>query len=276
MSPARSARAHHSRGFALLIVLWTLVLIAFLVLHLTTSGRTEVRIAQNLVANAVAAAAADGAISEAIFHLSDPEPTQRWLVGGPVRGLTIGDCRVVVQVEDEASRINPNLAPPALMAALLTVVGNDPESAKRIAGAIADWVGSSATPQTPDALQAEYRAAGLDYAPPGAPLETMGELGRVLGMTPALFATLQPHLTLYGPAQPDPGGDPVVTAAIKQLPQLGSAATPASSAQNIQTLRIIAAAAGPGNARVTRSAVVRVGSSLPQGYVVLAWRNSID
>ena len=37
-----------SAGFALLIVLWTLVLIAFLVLHLTASGRTEIRIASNL------------------------------------------------------------------------------------------------------------------------------------------------------------------------------------------------------------------------------------
>ena len=36
-------------GFALIIVLWTLVLIAFIVAHITASGRTEVRIAGNLV-----------------------------------------------------------------------------------------------------------------------------------------------------------------------------------------------------------------------------------
>ena len=48
------------RGFALIIVQWTLVLIAFIVTHLTATGRTEIRIATNIVANAVAQAAADG------------------------------------------------------------------------------------------------------------------------------------------------------------------------------------------------------------------------
>src|SRR5271170_725046 len=256
-----------SSGFALLIVLFTLVLIAFVVLHLTASGRTEIRIADNLVANAVAAAAADGAISEAIFNLADPRPEQRWPIDGSPQTLTVGDCRVEVRLEDEATRINPNLASPALMAALLQVAGSDPDAAQRVAAAIADWVGSSSTPQTADELQAGYRAAGLDYAPPGAPLETMDELGRVLGVTPKLYAALKPHLTLYGPAEPKPGADPIVTAAVAQLPHLGGDAPPADpSPQDVLTVRIIAAAHGPGNARVTHTAIVRVGASLPQGY----------
>jgi len=279
MQPARSqpASERSTAGFALLIVLWTLVLIAFLVVHLTASGRTEIRIADNLVANAVAAAAADGAISEAIFNLSDPRPEQRWPIDGPPRGLTVGDCRVVVRVEDEASRINPNLAAPALMEALLRVVGSDPDAARRIAGAIADWVGSAQSPKTADALQAEYRAAGLDYGPPAAPLETMDELGRVLGVTPTLYAALKPHLTLFGPAQPKPGADPIVTDALAQIPQIGGGAPPrAPTPQEAPTVRIIAAAVGPGNAHVTHTAVVRIGSSLPQGYMVLAWGNTVD
>jgi general secretion pathway protein K len=275
--PPPTALSRRNRGFALLIVLWTLVLVAFLVLHMTASGRTEIRIANNLVANAVAAAAADGAIAEAIFNLSDPRPEQRWPLDGPPRILAVGECPVVVRLEDEASRINPNLAAPELMAALLQVLGSDPNAAQHIAAAIADWVGSSATPQTVDALQAEYRAAGLDYGPPGAPLETMDELGRVLGVTPTLYAALKPHLTLYGPAEPKPGIDPIVTAALAQLPQLGGSAPPsAPTPQDTLTVRIIAAAVGPGNAHVTRAAVVQIGSSLPQGYAVLAWGPAVD
>jgi general secretion pathway protein K len=266
-----------SGGFALLIVLWTLVLIAFVVLHLTASGRTEIRIADNLVANAVAAAAADGAISAAVFNLSDPKPEQRWPIGGLPRTLTVGNCRVDLRLEDETTRINPNLASPALMESLLQVVGSDPDAARRIAAAIADWVGSSPNPKTVEDLQAEYRSAGLNYGPPGAPLETMDELSRVLGITPTLYAALKPHLTLYGPAEPNPGTDPIVTAAIAQLPQLGEAAAPSvPSPQDVLTVRIIAAARGPGNAEVTRNAVVRVGASLPQGYTVLAWGSSVD
>ncbi|MGA8755766.1 MAG: hypothetical protein WB611_05455 [Stellaceae bacterium] len=276
--PPRSPSARRSAGFALLIVLWTLVLIAFLVLHLTASGRTEIRIANNLQSNAIAAAAADGAISAAIFALSAPQPDQRWTVNGPSHRLTIGNCQVVVQLDNEAARINPSLAPPALMESLLRAVGSPPDNARSTAEAIGDWVGSAQTPKTADVLKAEYQAAGLDYAPPGGPLESMDELSRVLGMTPTLFAALRPHLTLFGPAQPDPtGGDPVVAAAIAQTPQLGQPTAPSGAAlPDTLIVRIIADAKGLGNARVTRVAVVRVSPSLPQGYAVLAWGNTVD
>jgi general secretion pathway protein K len=276
--PAPRNSLRRSGGFALLIVLWTLVLIGFLVLHLTASGRTEIRIADNLVDNAVTGAAADGAIAEAIFNLSNPQPDQRWLLDGAAHVLTIGHARVVVRLEDEAARVNPNLASPALIEALLRAVGSDPETAHSLAAAIADWVGTSETPRPQTAMLAQYSAGGLDYGPPGSPLETLDELGRVLGMTPKLFAELRQHLTLYGPADPDPGGaDPVVAAALAQLALAAPADLPANQTPaDVLTVRIVAAALGPGNARVTRTAIVRVGSTLPQGYVVLAWGNRVD
>jgi general secretion pathway protein K len=268
--------AGRSGGFALLIVLWTLVLIAFVVLHLTASGRTEIRIADNLVDNAVTGAAADGAIAEAIFNLSNPQPDQRWPIDGAAHPLTIGTTRILVRLEDEAARINPSLASPGLLEALLRAVGSDPEAAHRLAAAIADWVGSTETPRPQDVLLADYRAAGLDYGPPGSPLESLSELGRVLGMTPALLAKLRPHLTLFGPAEPDPSGaDPVVAAAVAQISQTTQGAVPiAPTPADVLTVRIIAQALGPGNARITRTAIVRLGSTLPEGYVVLAWGDS--
>jgi hypothetical protein len=33
-------------------------------------------------------------------------------------------------------------------------------------------------------------------------LETIEELGRVLGITPAVLAAIRPHLTLFGPPEP--------------------------------------------------------------------------
>ena len=133
-------------------------------------------------------------------------------------------------------------------------------------------------PRPQEALFADYRAAGLDYGPPAAPFETMDELSRVLGMTPALFAAVQPHLTLFGPAEPSrTGADPIVAAALATIPQLGQAAPPASPAPtDLLTLRISAVAVGSGNARATRVAIVRVGPSLPQGYVVLSWGSGSD
>lgn len=271
--PSSAAARRSSGGFALIIVLWTLVLIAFVVAQITTSGRTEVRIAGNLAADAVADAADDGGIFAAIFNLAYPNPAQRWVLDGAAHELAIGNSRVVVWLQDEAGRINPNSASPALLEALLRVVGNDPESARRLAAAIGEWVGSAPVSRTPDALLAEYRAAGLDYGPPGGPLETIDELGRVLGMTPAVLAAIGPHLTLFGPPEPNPASaDPVVAAALAQISPIPQAAAPANQAPpDLITARIKANTVGPGNARVTKTAIVRVGQTLPGGYAVLAW-----
>jgi general secretion pathway protein K len=279
-APLRSSSAGCRRGdgFALIVVLWTLVLIAFIVARLTASGRTEIRIAGNLVADAVAEAADDGAISAVIFNQLDPNPDQRWPPNGPARELVIGDSRVTVRLEDEAARVNPNSASPALLEALLRASGSDPESARRLATAIGDWVGSAAAARPQEALLAEYRAAGRDYGPPGAPLESLDELGRVLGVTPAVLAAIRPHLTLFGPPEPNPASaDPVVAVALAEISQprqtvpLGNQAPPEPF-----TMRITALASGPSNARVTRAAIVRFWPLQPPGYSVLARGSNLD
>jgi general secretion pathway protein K len=261
-----------SGGFALLVVLWTLVLIAFIVAHLTASGRTEMRIAGNLVADAVTEAAADGAIAAAIFNQLDENPGQRWPLNGEAHELIIGNSRVKVQLEDEAGRVNPSSAPSALLEALLRTTGSDPESARRLALSISQWVGSTPTAQ-PQNATAEYQAAGLDYGPPREPLETLDELGRVLGMTPAVLAAIRPHLTLFGPPQPNPAtADPVVAAALASMPQIASAPVPPNQPQaEMLTARITATAFGHDNARVRKTAVVSIGAMLVGGYVVRAW-----
>jgi len=276
--PAPAARCR-AGGFALIVVLWTLVLIAFIVAHLTATGRTEIRIANNLLANSVAQAAADGAIFEAIFNLSDPRPEQRWPADGTAHQIVIGSSRVLVRLEDEASWINPNTASPQLIEALLRTTGSDPETARRIATAITEWIGSAGAARPQEAVLAEYRAAGLDYGPPGSPLETLDELGRVLGMTPALLAAIRPHLTMFGPPEPNPAtADPVVAAALALLaPQAGTVPPPINQANpDLLTVRITALASGPANARVVRTAVVRTGANMPEGYAVLAWNNGSD
>lgn len=258
------------------MVLWTLVLIAFIVAHLAASGRTEIRIAGNLVADAVAEAADDGAIFAAIFNQLEPNPDQRWPLNGQAHELTIGNSRVKVELEDEAGRINPSTASPALLEALLRTTGSDPESARRLAAAIGEWVGSAPEGRPQNVVLAGYQAAGLDYGPPGEPLETLDELGRVLNMTPTVLAAIRPHLTLFGPPVPNPASaDPVVAAALAESAQGAQAPVPPNQPPpDLLTVRITATAFGPSNARVTKTAIVRVGATLPGGYAVLAWGGS--
>lgn len=269
-----------SRGFALIIVLWAVVLIALIVVHLTAAGRTELRIAGNLAANAAAQAAADGAIFQAIFNLLDPRQDQRWPLDGRTRELQIGSSRVTLRLEDEAARINPNLASPALLKALLGTVAGNPEQAAAVASAIAEWIGAAGDPQPLTGINANYHAAGLDYGPPGEPLESIDEFGRVRGMTPDLLESLRPHLTLFGPAVPNPAGaDPVVAIALAEAARtLPGRAPPVAAADpsGVLTARISATAQGPGTAVANRIAIARVGASIPRGYSVLAWESDAE
>jgi general secretion pathway protein K len=273
-------RTDRSQGFALLIVLWTLVLISFIITQVTATGRTEVRIARNLYANAAAEAAADGAVNQAIFQLSDPRPERAWQLDGSRHELAIGDSRIVLRIENEAGRINPNLAPPAVLEGLLRATGSDAATARRLETAIAEWVGVVFAGRTPATIAAEYQAAGLDYAPPRQPMESLEEIGRVLGMTPAVLAAIHTHLTLYGPQVPDvAAADPVVAAAldfVRARPSGLQASLPRGRNSAVKTARITAIAYGPDNAEVTRAAVVRLDPAGRQPWVVLAWGPSIE
>lgn len=264
-----------SGGFALLLVLWTLVLLSLVVTHIIASGRGEARIASNLRANAAAEARADGVIYEALFRLVDTSAA-RWTVDGPPRVIKFTDAVATVRVTSLTGKVNPNLASEPLLAALLAVVGADPDTAMSLAAAIADWRGRDSWFSPLVQRLGPYRTAGLADGPPGSPIESLDELANVLGMTPALLQALKPHLSLYQMGPPDPlAADPAVAQALRHLP---AESTPPASAKvaGSLTVTIEADVATLDGARFTRRAVVRLGPAFPRGYAVLAWGGDLD
>jgi general secretion pathway protein K len=256
------------RGFALLIVLWALVLLALIVAELGTSGRMESKIARNLMANAQAEAAADGALHQAIFHLADGS-NQAWQPDGVLRRLAVGPVPVDLRIEDEVGKVNPNLADPALLQALLVVLGADQRLAQTVTQGIVDWRGGNPPDQQAGVAQ-RYQAAGLRYQPSFAPFESVDDVGLVLGLPPDLAARLEPHLSVHQIGVADPArADPVVARALAQLPGATSQATPAVPMAYRSVM--ITAVARPVGGLFTRRAVVRIGPGLPRGYALLTW-----
>jgi general secretion pathway protein K len=202
------------RGFALLIVLWTVGFLALLGTQIVAAGRSASQLAGNLRQDAELEAAANGAVANAVFRvlaLRDPQ----FQPDGVVRELQIGRIPVLVSIQDESDRINLNTASGALLRALLIDVGNPPALATRLAAAILDWRTAGANPRPDGAKAADYRAAGLSYGPAGAPFGSVEELADVLGMTPALFERLAPHVTVLTDGDPDLSTrDPVVAQAL--------------------------------------------------------------
>jgi general secretion pathway protein K len=150
------------RGFALVAVLWTVALISFLVAQLTIAGRTQARIAANLRANAVAEAAADGAVHQALLRLLEGT----WQPGSPAQQLLVGSVPVKVWAENEAHKLNPNLASADVMRNLLGRIGVDRVQAASLATSIFEWRGSNRRTDAARTKMAPYLAAGRAYGPP--------------------------------------------------------------------------------------------------------------
>jgi general secretion pathway protein K len=255
--------AWRQSGFALLIVLWTLGLLALLGTQLVAAGRGDTQLARSLTDSATLEAATNGAVQQAIFGmLGSP---QRWAADGSAHVVRLGSAVVVVHLEDEGGKVNPNLASATLLSSLLIQVGAAPATAASLAAAIVDWRSGNPQPGLPGTAASQYAAAGRTYGPPGEAFQSLDELGLVLGMTPALLARLRPHMTVYTDADPDGSTrDPVVIAALDNPP-------PRAAEPRLAVASVIAEAAGPGRSRFAERIVVRLVAQAPgRPYDVLA------
>jgi general secretion pathway protein K len=261
------------RGFALLVVLWTLALLALLGTHLLATGRQDTQLARNLLDGAVLEAAANGAVQQAVFGVLDGS-NRHWIPDGSVRTLELGRAIIAVRVEDETGKINPNIASANLLQALMLQVGADPDTAGAVAASIVEWRLASGTADRPSATAARYAAADRDYAPSGAPFASPDELGAVIGMTADLLARLRPHLTVFTDGDPSAATQDVVVAQ----------ALAAAGQHEVDTdeggtglVSVIADARGSGQARFTVHVIVRT-NARPEGrrYEILACERLSD
>jgi general secretion pathway protein K len=246
------------------------VLLALLVTHLTAAGRGETQLAGNLRAAAIAEAAADGAVEAAIFHLLDTSPAH-WPADGAPHAIAGATATADIRIASDAGRINPNTAPLELLRALLHVTGTDSAAAQSIAASMVVWRFADAQAPQGGATLAQYRQAGRDDGPPGAPFQSLDEIGLVLGMTPAILARIAPFLSLYHDGAPDPrvAAAPVL-AAMREA--TGTDPAPVSGPPDERVVTITALATGPGGTRFIRRATVRIGArDKARLFDILTW-----
>ncbi len=206
----KARRRGRERGFALLVVLWWTVLLAVLGTELATTGQLEVQRAEYVRGAAMAQAAADGVLEEAVFHVLDGSH-DGWPTDGVAHVVPVPSGSASVEVRSEAAKIGLNTASAKLLAALLIRLGTAPQPAAALADAVLDWRTATAQPRPLGAKASEYSAVGLPYAPPNSNFETLDELALVRGMSPELVARLAPYVSVYQTGDPDPAlADPLV------------------------------------------------------------------
>ncbi len=192
-------RLQSQSGLALIAVLWLTVLLTVIASGFAFSMRGEVLAARNAYSLAQARAAADGAVARMLFEVQRPRNLPDvWLADGSLHAWQDGDVAITASAVDESAKIDLNAATEPLLKGLLQNVGGlEPEAAQHLFEAIADWRDPDDLRRPNGAEAADYRAAGLKYGPANGQFAVVGELQRVLGMTPALFARIAESLTVH-------------------------------------------------------------------------------
>lgn len=265
------------RGAALLLVLWLVLLLSGLVAGYAMSARVESLQGNGLARTLVAREAARAGLEYAVARLLDPDLRRRWMADGRVHALDFDGVPLALTVRDEAAKVDLNAAPLELLQALFEALGEPHARAVRLAAAIVDWRDPDALVQAAGGAEDDaYMAAGRSGGAKDAPFESVSELIRVLGMTPALATAAAPHLTVHGGrARPLAElADPLVRRALGLPPAAAVGEAAALTGSGSGTYRIDSRARLADGRSLQLSVVLRLGSSgLPGStYTPLQWQ----
>jgi len=194
VSAVAAAGRRRERGFALLVVIWVLALLAVLAAGFAADTRGEARQARNLLENARAQALAEAGMSLAVVGLLDRNPNTQWPADGTARDVAFDGGHLHIVIQDEGGKVNLNTAAPELLAGLLTRVGVAPAQRDAVVDAIVTH-----RQQADGAAQAPNSVALVAGEAPPA-FEAVDELRLLPGVTRAVFDAVSPYLTVFSRA----------------------------------------------------------------------------
>lgn len=283
------------RGFALVLVLWAMILLTVIGVSFGFAVRVETETGAQLADQVRAEAAATAGIRRAILGLLTNDVDLRWQSDGREYEIPWPDATLRVTIRAENGKIDLNYAAAPLLAGLFE--DQLPEAdAAALADAVVDWRDRDERRSDNGAEAEEYRAAGR-WGPANLPFASVAELSQVLGFDGATVERLTPYLTVFArrPRINPIAADVTVLAAIPEISRdlaeqfVAQRATGMSDDQTpdltllapgtsyIDT-RLAATAAAiraearlPGDAAAAVEAVINL-RSRGQAYEILDWR----
>lgn len=200
------------RGSVLLIVLWVLLAMSVLALSFSSSIRTEVDAARNVVDQRQAYYMARGGIEYAIYRILQTQSaffqengqgmnTEAipQIFSGTI-SLELADGRADVEVIDETGKLNLNLAPDHLIYNLLIMVGVEGGHADAITDSILDWRDNDQLVRQFGAEDDYYLSLEEPYRSKNGFFDVSEELLLIRGVTPEIY---------YGRKGTNQAGEPV-------------------------------------------------------------------
>ncbi|MGF1614999.1 MAG: general secretion pathway protein GspK [Gammaproteobacteria bacterium] len=188
--------AQAAQGMALVVVLWTLGLLAVIAVSFAFEMRIETSSTTHFVQRAQATALAEAAIERGILDLLVPAQEAQWRRDGTPYRIPFGENELGIALIAEAGKIDLNAAAEELIHALLASVA-DESIAPVIADAILDWRDPDSNRRPRGAEDADYAAAGRPYGARDGSFLTVEELDQVLPMRRDIYQRLVPLVTTY-------------------------------------------------------------------------------
>lgn len=210
------------KGIALLMVLWVLMLLSVIVGEFCFVMRTRINTTRNFKESTqsyyIALAGLNEAILQALMLQMTPPNTAvtveapglgrdedegppAWRFNVEMPPVPFGDGAYTVRMENESGRVNLNLAERDLLRLMLEGLDLDEEAKDVIVDSILDWRDSDRNHLLNGAEDDYYQSLPEPYECRDGDFETIGELVRVRGVSPEIFAVLSPCVTVF------PGGD---------------------------------------------------------------------
>jgi general secretion pathway protein K len=191
-------RPKNERGIALVIVLWSVLLLTVIAGNFVFAMRTETLVARNAVSAAQAEAVANGAVHRALYETYKPAANaDTWKTDGRERQWERNGAKIRVVMMDESGKIDINAGSDDLLRGLLLSVGVDAEKSEQMLDAILDWRDADTLPRPKGAESEAYRASGLKYEPANVPFDAVEQLQQVLGMPHDIYLRVAPLTTVH-------------------------------------------------------------------------------
>jgi general secretion pathway protein K len=155
------------RGFALVVVLWIVALLALQISIFNLAVRDAGALAGNEMAMARGEALGAAGVELAAARLLEPDLELRWHGDGRTHEVAFGGARLLITISDEAGRFDINKLDDEVLDALLRPFGGTAE-------ALAPWIERN------------------------GPLLDPSDLARALGLPASALQSLVPYLTVHG------------------------------------------------------------------------------
>lgn len=189
---------HRQKGAALLLVLWTALLLSVLLAGALGAARIEAKIVAAKRQQFSADLALDAALDLAASKIVAGEP----LSGRPiVEEFTLNGFVVTVIPSIEGEKLDVNRAQEGVISLFFRAVGLDLSTADQLAAEIADWRDEDDLPRPNGAEKRDY-AVETGKSIGDRPFNGYGEIRNVLHMTPEIYECVSPALTIFGSGAP--------------------------------------------------------------------------